>query len=250
MSGLSGKSDRAYYAILMTEARYKAGFDDVLDSLISTAVDFYKDDMANPLRTRAYYYNGIINWNSKRLVDAVISLKEAEKSALETGDSLHLALIHRSFGDCYYGMFNHKTALIYFKRSYDEFESIHNSYYLPDASYDLLCGYFNIHNYDSCLLVGERALIEFPDMEDSVRRLITKLMGQTAIIKKDYVRGIEYYDRYLTIPGAALSLSDVPFIGIAAFQFLEKREDNPYGGFFFKSWDKRQMVRSLSCKSA
>lgn len=55
----------------MTEARYKAGFDDVLDSLISTAVDFYKDDMANPLRTRAYYYNGIINWNSKRLVDKV-----------------------------------------------------------------------------------------------------------------------------------------------------------------------------------
>ena len=59
-SSLKSDRERAIHTILTTEARYKSGFDDVDNSLISLAANHFENDDKNPYRLKANYYKGII----------------------------------------------------------------------------------------------------------------------------------------------------------------------------------------------
>lgn len=108
---LSTESDKALYALLLTEARYKTGIDETNDSLISIATDYYHLQDKNPLRARAYYQKGMVNINAKEYSDALLSLMIAEETAAANKDTLRLALIHRSMGDAFGKIENPKTAI-------------------------------------------------------------------------------------------------------------------------------------------
>ena len=55
---ISIKSAKAMYALLLTEALDKNFKSHRNDSLILIAVDYYKDNSNNKLKTKAYYYLG------------------------------------------------------------------------------------------------------------------------------------------------------------------------------------------------
>ena len=82
---LSGKGNRALYALLLTQAEYKL-FDSVAtDSLIDVAVDYYQSGRDAEKRTRAYLYKSAEQLSSGDQVSALEWLKRAE-SVADTSD--------------------------------------------------------------------------------------------------------------------------------------------------------------------
>ena len=77
---ISNKSAKAMNALLLTEALDKNFKSHRNDSLILIAVDYYKDNSNNKLKTKAYYYLGRVYQDNKEYIKAT----EAYLTALKT----------------------------------------------------------------------------------------------------------------------------------------------------------------------
>ena len=68
--------DSAYYALLLTHARYKNFIDETNDSLISRAVSYFLDHGDDEKASRALFLQGIIQMNANRLGEAAVSFRK------------------------------------------------------------------------------------------------------------------------------------------------------------------------------
>ena len=213
-SMLEAERDKARHTILLAEARYKSGFDDTVDSAISSAAKYFDKDKKDRYRLKAYYHKGIININSKNYGDALISLLFAEESAKALNDTLASALVHRSMGDAFSKLQNYSTATAYYKISYEEFHSIPGCDYLPDAMYDLSRSYFNDNKYDSCLLVGKE-LLDYAEPRNLSRflRLQYILNGRVSFLNKEYLKAIDYFNKSNSISSKGLDKNAIIHLG-------------------------------------
>lgn len=97
---LSGKGNRALYALLLTQAEYKL-FDSVAtDSLIDVAVDYYQSGRDAEKRTRSYLYKSAALLSSGDQVSALEWLKRAE-SVADTSDYALLGRINNWMAKIY-----------------------------------------------------------------------------------------------------------------------------------------------------
>lgn len=161
---LSQESDKALYALLLTEARYKTGTDETNDSLITLATDYYHLQDRNPLRARAYYQKGMIESNAKEYSDALLSMMIAEETATAVKDTLLLALIHRSMGDAFENMRSYRISIDYYQKSYDEFRAVNDSVYTLFALYDLARAYHNATEYQVAIDTANVLLTKAEDI--------------------------------------------------------------------------------------
>ena len=74
------QEERAYYSLLLAQARFKNYIDDTTDAVINVAVNYYKNSNDNEKRTRAYLYQGCVYEGMKKQEKAVESYKMAEKT--------------------------------------------------------------------------------------------------------------------------------------------------------------------------
>lgn len=148
---LSDDEDKAFYALLMTEARYYTGPDQTEDSLINIAASYYHLRDNNPLRARAYYQKGMIHANAGQYSSAFLALMLAEETASALNDTKLLALIHRSIADTYCFIENPKTAVNYYTQSYEEFMAVNDTVYAYDGLYDIARANYNATNYQTAL---------------------------------------------------------------------------------------------------
>ena len=74
---ISNKSAKAMYALLLTEALDKNFKSHRNDSLILIAVDYYKDNSNNKLKTKAYYYLGRVYQDNKEYIKATEHMKRS-----------------------------------------------------------------------------------------------------------------------------------------------------------------------------
>lgn len=74
---LSTKADRAYHALLLTQARDKNYMVQTDDSLIQVAVRYYDTHEDALLQARAYYYWGCVYRDMKKAEEAVTSFLTA-----------------------------------------------------------------------------------------------------------------------------------------------------------------------------
>lgn len=155
---ITDKSEKARYALLLTEVRYKCSIDETSDTLISQAVSRYTNDFNNPYCMRSYYLNGIIQRNIGRFGESIISLKYAEKSATSLKDTTRLGLIYRSMGDTYTSIHNYTNAIKFYSKATESFKAINNMKYLPDSYCDLARAYLNARETDKCLSICYEAL--------------------------------------------------------------------------------------------
>lgn len=156
-SGFATSRDRAYHALLLTQARYRCYVIATSDSLINIALDYYKahDDETEKL-TRSYIYKGAV---MEELGDADAAMryyKQAKNSASATDlfnqgySRLRLGCIYRDYtsADTNYITLV-KEALSYFKQ-------------IPDSFYILTCqnnigGSYSPINVDSAMYYLEQA---------------------------------------------------------------------------------------------
>ena len=93
--------NRALYALLYTQAQDKTYRDETNDSLISVAVDYYRDTDDVRRKFLSYYYKGRVMMNARESIKAMLSFLEAENLCEEINDGYLLGLLYTQIGDIY-----------------------------------------------------------------------------------------------------------------------------------------------------
>ena len=99
---LHGDENHAYYALLLTQARFRVDYYDYpSDSLINTALDCYSDNHNREHYTRSLLYKGAYYEVHDNPVEAIKWYKKAEGNA-DSADYRNLAQINFRMGKIYY----------------------------------------------------------------------------------------------------------------------------------------------------
>lgn len=104
-SYLKTQADRAYYALLLTQARDKNYVVQTDDSLIRTAVHYYDDRRDAAMQARAYYLWGSVCRDRNKQAEAVEKYLQAAPFAQKAGN---LALLGRIYANAGYIYYHHK----------------------------------------------------------------------------------------------------------------------------------------------
>lgn len=111
---VSAAADRAYYALLLTQARDKNFILQTDDSLIQTAARYFDKKENIAMRARAHYLWGSIYRDMNRCGDAIKKYHEAEMYAKKVGDNHLLGRIYINTAALYYVQnLNHSADSIY-----------------------------------------------------------------------------------------------------------------------------------------
>ena len=123
-TGRLDEADRAYYALLLTQANYRNYINATSDSLIGRAVAYYEKHGPQERLTRALLCKGAVLDELNRPTEAMLSYKKAEFAADST-DYRNLALIHLGIAEMYKDLYagngadieNYKEAYSYFVKT-------------------------------------------------------------------------------------------------------------------------------------
>ena len=129
---ISNKSAKAMYALLLTEALDKNFKSHRNDSLILIAVDYYKDNSNNKLKTKAYYYLGRVYQDNKEYIKAT----EAYLTALKTAspNQAPILQIYNNLALCYESQEFYLPAIKTYKESYATAEKMQDKYGILHAT--------------------------------------------------------------------------------------------------------------------
>jgi hypothetical protein len=163
---LPSKGDRAYYALLFTQAMYK-NYDTIRsDSLINIAVNYFSDNYDREKYTRSLIFKGCALSDMNKNVEAIQWLLMAENNAPEN-DYFHLGYAVYKMGDIYRSTFcqversieKYKKALSYYKRGNNK------KFELSAAS--MAGGMYRITNLDSAYKYLNLAILIANGINDS-----------------------------------------------------------------------------------
>lgn len=124
---LQGEENLAYHALLLTQAQFRCNISLTSDTLISKAVDYYRDNHNREHYTRALLYRGGAYEDMGNPIEAIKWYKQAEDNADST-DYRNLAQINMRLGDLYYDNYasnnldleKFKKALYYYEKLRDK----------------------------------------------------------------------------------------------------------------------------------
>lgn len=110
-------ADKAFYNLLLTQARYK---NYVLqnDSSIQIAIDYYKNNRDKEKLAKSYFYLGCVYLEQKKLPTAIDFYLKAIDVMPEGRDSIFSSMIYSHLGDCYSEQDLNKTALSMYKKAH------------------------------------------------------------------------------------------------------------------------------------
>ncbi len=191
---IESSHDKAFYALLLTQARDKNYRFETNDSLISKAVEYYdkcffKDDNKRML---AHFYKGILNFNAKNYSDALSELSMA-LSLVKKDDYFYKGKIHDAMADIYVRSYNiptaaehRKKAVYYYKRAD---KKLFDFYCIDDLSKNLM-------NIDS-LEQANKLMDSLLTLKDSDLQSHMPLPRMSKVYyylnKKDFKKALYYY---------------------------------------------------------
>lgn len=116
------ESNRARYALLHSQALDKNYIDVTSDSLISVAVEYYKDKDDMRSKFLSYYYLGRVHANGERYLQATSSLMESEQLVEEVGDNYLSGLLYSEMGRIYRLYYDYPKSLEAYQKAVDFYE--------------------------------------------------------------------------------------------------------------------------------
>lgn len=163
---ISNKSAKAMYALLLTEALDKNFKSHRNDSLILIAVDYYKDNSNNKLKTKAYYYLGRVYQDNKEYIKAI----EAYLTALKTASPTQAPIlqIYNNLALCYESQEFYLPAIKTYKESYATAEKMQDKYGILHATRGLGNVYAIQDEEEKALSYYQKALSIAQSIKDSL----------------------------------------------------------------------------------
>ena len=163
---ISNKSAKAMYALLLTEALDKNFKSHRNDSLILIAVDYYKDNSNNKLKTKAYYNLGRVYQDNKEYIKAT----EAYLTALKTAspNQAPILQIYNNLALCYESQEFYLPAIKTYKESYATAEKMQDKYGILHATRGLGNVYAIQDEEEKALSYYQKALSIAQSIKDSL----------------------------------------------------------------------------------
>ena len=172
---LTDDANRAYHALLLSQALDKNYIDKTDDSLINIAVTYYADKPVTPQQMLAYYYQARIKQNAKAYPEALYSALHAEAIALQLNDHYHLGLIYRLMMECYNRVYNTEKELEYAQLSYEHFALSEHERYTKFAQLDLAKAYTSNRKMDQSIEILKPLLKITEEKNDST--LLSRILA-------------------------------------------------------------------------
>ncbi len=193
VKSIYSRRDRAYYALLLTQARLKNYLPLNDDSLINVAVTYYKGKKDYEKFAKALLYKGICIEESNDPQKAIEIYAQAEQVALQTDDYLTLGLINSQMAWLYQRIYienqvdieRYKKAIFYFQKAGHK----RNEY----SAASLLGQKYRITSQlDSAYHYLELAIELAREMKDSVALFHNyTMLASTYLIDENYMRSKE-----------------------------------------------------------
>lgn len=157
-AGIQGQEANAKFALLYSMTLDKNHIYLTTDSIVTPAVEYYRNHGTDSDKAKSWYYLGRIQQNSGEYIQAAVSLSNAEKFAGLCGDCFYSGLAHRAIGDIFDVTFNSSEALKYYITAYSDFEEAgmkkHSDYMLLDIARS----YNDNKMFDECENTCEKAI--------------------------------------------------------------------------------------------
>ena len=143
-------STRAHYALLYTQTQDKNYIDEVNDSLITVAVDYYRNTDDTRHKFLSYYYKGRVLANAENYLDATTCYMEAGQLADAEGDDYLEGLLYAELGRIYRLFYDYPKSLEAHQKAAECYERAgkirdRNYMWLNQSSI-----YRNLNKYDEC----------------------------------------------------------------------------------------------------
>lgn len=185
---------RALYALLYTQAQDKTYQDETNDSLISVAVDYYRDTDDIRHKFLSYYYKGRVYTNAKDYLNAMTCYMEAEQLVDVVADDYLTGLLYAELGRIYRLYYDFPKSLETHRKAaecYDRAGKIlHRNYmWLNQSS---ICSNMN-HNDESERLL--RMALESARKEQD-KALVKSCLGSLVMLYIKQERMTEAKDMY------------------------------------------------------
>lgn len=136
---LSGKRQKAHYALLMSMALDKNYIDTTTFDVLQPAIDYYLENGTPNEKLHTYYYQGRIFQNQGDLDNALSAFTRGIDKANNASDSLCLARMHVSRASLYYDFYDFEE----FLNSQLKAASIYSGLSRNDLKFDCLLNAFN-----------------------------------------------------------------------------------------------------------
>jgi hypothetical protein len=178
---LSTDGDRAYHALLLTQAQYRCYVDITSDSTINVALDYYKrHDGEHEKLTRCYIYKGAV---TEVLNDPEVAINYYKKAAsvATPDDHFNLGYAKMRIGSLYRDYLVKDSADITFlKQALNHFRQVPDSFYIATCLSAIGGSYGAINRKDSALVYLEQAdtvikALNLKSMEVSNQRYLVDL---------------------------------------------------------------------------
>ena len=162
------EKNRARYALLHSQALDKNYIDVTNDSLISVAVDYYKDEDDVRSKFLSYYYMGRVHANGERYLQATSSLMASEQLVEEVGDDYLSGLLYSEMGRIYRLYYDYPKSLEAYQKAADYYERAGKIGHRNYMWYYQSQVYCNMNKYDESESLLQKNLASAKEEEDEV----------------------------------------------------------------------------------
>jgi len=246
------EKNRARYALLHSQALDKNYIDVTNDSLISVAVEYYKDKDDVRSKFFSYYYMGRVHANGERYLQATSCLMESEQLAEEVNDDYLSGLLYSEMGRIYRLYYDYPKSLEAYQKAVDFYERAgmirHRNYMWLNKS----SVYRDMNRDDEGEELLEKVLESAKAENDAT--LIRSCLGDLVMLyikQGEMKEARELYEKWESIVG--LQSASSSFMAELALMYAEEGNFNQAQSFIQEGWKhvaNRMDSVSLSLSSA
>ena len=194
---LQTQTHHARYALLYSQALDKNYIDLTNDSLISIAVDYYKDRDDVRAKFFSFYYLGRIYTNANNPTQATLAYMEAEQLVDELGDDYAAGLLYKQIGLVYDSYYDFPKSLQAYQQAIEYFTKANKPIHKIQAKLTLSTVYRNLDEKENSYKVLQSALMESQNLNEQslIKSCINNLIA-VCIALEQWEEATQWYQEY------------------------------------------------------
>ncbi len=188
LSELSGKEEKAKYAVLYTQAKDKNYIDEKDLKLISEAKDYYEDLGNVRYKFLSLYYYGRILCNNEDYSSAIIAYTKAETLLEDLNDGYLAGLLYVQVGNIYRAFHEYNKSLEAYKSAYYHYSTVGLEPHMSYALLDIGIAYWNVAN----TTIAEEYIIKSLRLAESLNdEYLERICYENLVVLYDEIDEIE-----------------------------------------------------------
>lgn len=216
-SAIHSRSTRALHALLLTQAQFKNYIDVPNDSLISIALAYYDSSRDSYRKMLSLYYFGRLRLQSKDYSKSLYSLIKAKDLAESLDDDFWVAMCAQRIADIYHNTYNYSEEIKNTRIECERFRKAGMADHLNYAMLDLARSYYNIEEYDSCMILCRQLQDSALRHSDDYLRLdVSRVLGLCNFVQDNYKEAGTIYGEICRTDDA--NVSDSAYLGLSCLR--------------------------------